>query len=355
MKITKFNYMEDVILIAEQFNIEEVINVCNYGHGRINETFLVETESSPGNSSNPRRYILQKLHKILTPDVLKDIEVITNFLETKGFITPKLVSTKKGELGVLSGREIWRMLTFIPGTTVDKALNGDMVEDAASLFGKFHSALIDLNYEFLHKIPNFHNTKAIMDKLTSVSLRYKGTYKYNSLIPLTERVLMEYRGVDKSFQRLPDRIIHGDPKMNNVRFDDNGSKAVSLLDLDTLGRNKIIIDIGDAVRSWCSSSDDGGEFDLIIFERMMTGYMDNAFFMTKKERESIPNGVLLLILELTARYITDAFIESYFNLDAERYSNLFEQNKDKAIFQMRLFDDFQGKRETVSQVIMRFS
>lgn len=351
--------MEDIIRIAEQFNIEEIIKLSEYGKGRINETFLIETVSTPGERNNPKRYILQKLHRIINYDVLKDIEIITNFLEKKGFITPKLISTHNGDLGVFSGRDIWRMLTFIPGTTFEKVINRDMAEDAASLFGRFHSALIDLNYEFLHTIPNFHNTDAIIERLKDVSHGYKGTYKYTSLFPLTERVLIEYKRVDKSFLTLPDRIIHGDPKINNVRFDEKGGRATSLLDLDTLGKNKIIIDIGDAVRSWCFYADESDkkevQFNLEIFESMMSGYLSSAFFMTDAEIESIPQGVELMILELSARYIMDAFEESYFKLDPEEFPTLYEQNKTKAISQIYQYDDFQMKRKNIDQIIETYS
>ena len=54
-----------------------------------------------------------------------------------------------------------------------------------------------------------------------------------------------------SIKGLPERIIHGDLKLNNIRFDETGNKAIAIVDLDTLGVSKIVIDIGDAIRSWC--------------------------------------------------------------------------------------------------------
>ncbi|MFQ5786707.1 MAG: phosphotransferase enzyme family protein, partial [Thermodesulfobacteriota bacterium] len=330
------------------------VNISPYGKGRINETFLVRTLSKNGEKDKDRKYILQRLHKILNVEVLKDIDVITNRLDEVGITTPKLVGTKTGELGINSGRDSWRMLTYIPGKTFEKGITKQMAENAAALIGRFHDALVGLDYEFLHKTPNFHDTPAILDRLNNTSFRFQNTDKYEILSPLIDRVLVEYEKSNNSFQKLPDRIIHGDLKINNIRFDQKGRIALALLDLDTLGRDKIIIDIGDAVRSWCSNDEGNAIFDLEIFEKMMSGYLSTAKFITREEKESIPEGIVMMILELSARYITDAFEESYFKLDTESYPNLYEQNKSKAVFQMLFYDDFQKKRRRIDQVIKRY-
>jgi Ser/Thr protein kinase RdoA (MazF antagonist) len=156
---------------------------------------------------------------------------------------------------------------------------------------------------------------------------------------------------------LPERIIHGDLKLNNIRFDDRVKKAIAIVDLDTLGTGKIVIDIGDAIRSWCHRLIDlDGEddlFDLDMFRSIMSGYLRTAVFMTREEIESVPDGVVMMMLELSARYITDAYEESYFRLDSEKCSNLFEQNKTKAFAQMRLFNDFQEKIDKVENILIR--
>jgi hypothetical protein len=77
--------------------------------------------------------------------------------------------------------------------------------------------------------------------------------------------------------------------------------------------------------------------------------------MTEAEIESIPQGVELMILELSARYIMDAFEESYFKLDPEKFPTLYEQNKTKAIYQIYQYDDFQMKRKNIDQIIEAYS
>ncbi len=136
--------------------------------------------------------------------------------------------------------------------------------------------------------------------------------------------------------------------MSNVRFNEKQNEAISLLDLDTLGTNKIVIDLGDAIRSFCNIQD---KFDIKIFESIVEGYFSTALFLTKEEKDAIPIGIKTIILELSARYITDAFEEQYFKLEHNKYSNLFEQNKSKAESLIKLYKDFQIKIQLIQDII----
>lgn len=350
--------MTDLLSIARLFDIGEVVEVKPYGEGRINETFLVTAFSKDRGGSTKNRYILQRLHAILKPAVLQDIEVITSRLEKAGVPTPKLIRTAKGNLCINSLGDKWRMLTYIEGVTIEAGINKQMAESAAALIGKFHNALSGLDYMFLHKIPNFHDTPAIMEDLKSINLRYKNTKKYKTLSPLTEEILIQYETVRSSISHLPERIIHGDLKLNNIRFDEKAERAIAIVDLDTLGTGKIVIDIGDAIRSWCQGLREvDGEnefFDLDTFNAMIWGYMRTAVFITKEEIRSIPRGAVIMMLELSARYVADSYQESYFRLDSERYPSLYEQNKMKAIALIRLLNDFRNKIGKVERILDRW-
>lgn len=336
--------------ILWHFDVGEVVKIEPYGQGRINQTFLVEGPSE--------KYILQKLHNVLKPELLHDFNIVTEHLGKGGFTTPRLVKTKAGEFGLFRNDDIWRMLTYIPGSSYERGISPQLAENAAALVGTFHNTLSDLEHEFQHKIPDFHNTPVIMDKLRKTVEEHRGSEKYESLSPLVEHILGAYEDTDKKMHVLPDRIIHGDLKISNIRFDENGQSAVSLLDLDTLGRDKIPVDLGDAIRSWCNLSDEGdmtsAEFNLNIFEHMMRGYLGSAGFLTQEEKQSIPEGVETMILELAARFVVDAFKESYFRLDEARYPNLYKQNKNKAITQLNLYDDFVDKRIEAIQILNNY-
>jgi Ser/Thr protein kinase RdoA (MazF antagonist) len=291
--------------------------------------------------------------------LLKDVDAITYHLEKNGFVTPRLIKTKDNKLGIVEKKDCWRMLTYIPGISYEKGISPKLAEQAAGLVGKFHDALSNVNYAFHHKIPDFHNTPAIMNRLRRVTQQFNASEKHKTLHPLADKILKVYERIDATPYSLPDRVIHGDLKISNVRFSKNGKEAISLLDLDTLGKDKIVIDLGDAVRSWCNSSEEGDvkgtTFNINIFEHMIRGYFQTANFITTDEKMKIPDGIELMTLELSARYITDAFEESYFTLDKLRYPSLYEQNKQKAIAQLQFYDDFQSKQNIVVQIIEKYA
>jgi hypothetical protein len=88
---------------------------------------------------------------------------------------------------------------------------------------------------------------------------------------------------------------------------------------------------------------------------MIRGYFQTANFITTDEKMKIPDGIELMTLELSARYITDAFEETYFTLDELRYPSLYEQNKQKAIAQLQFYDDFQSKQKIAVQIIEKYA
>ena len=333
--------MKNIIHIAKLFEIGEVLNVSEYGSGIINDTYLVKNRSG-------QKFILQKHHHLIGKEVLADIDVITKRLENKGIVTAKLIKTLKGELYVAKNGNIWRMLTYIQGVTLEKLDNKELAKSAGTLIGKFHDALVGFDYQFEHKIPNFHDTNLIITILKDTCAKYHNSNKYNELSPSADFTLNEYIKIKDSLINLPDRIIHGDLKVSNVRFDEKQNEAISLLDLDTFGINKIVIDLGDAIRSFCNIRD---EFNLQIFKSILEGYFSTALFLTKEEKDAIPIGIKTIILELSARYITDAFEEQYFKLDHNKYSNLFEQNKSKAESLIKLYKDFQIKIQLIQDII----
>ena len=336
--------------IAKQFLPDSDVHISRYGNGRINDTYLVEETSG-----DRVRAILQRLHPIFAFSVLEDTDAITRILEREAMLTPRILPTSTGALGVEDGDDRWRMLSYIDGVTHEMGLTERMAESAGMLVGNFHHVLADSSYAFCHVREGFHDTTAIMQTLSDTLLRFSGTPKHDYLAPIAQAVLREFaRDPVLPWSTLPKRVIHGDLKLANIRFDEEGN-AIALLDLDTLGSRSIAIDLGDAARSWCNKSDEGdilgARFDLGIFRAMMGGYAGKAKFLTEGERLSVVPAAMTITLELTARFVTDAFEEKYFRHDAENYTSLYEQNKAKAEAQFALYRDMESKRGDMERVI----
>ena len=150
---------------------------------------------------------------------------------------------------------------------------------------------------------------------------------------------------------IPLRVVHGDPKISNFIFSSSEDRALCLIDLDTLSSDRIVIDIGDALRSWCQvRGDESTAFDKDIFSAFLQGYILSADFLTKQEISAIIDGVRIVTLDLCARYITDAFQETYFKLDYSKYSSLFEQNSKKASDLIRFYREVQNNEQHLNEL-----
>ena len=338
---------EKIMQIANSFDIDKATKVFEFGNGLINDTYLVEC--------NKNKYILQKLHSIFRPTVLVDTANITRHLSDNGLKTPLVVRTKGGKLFFKDSKNrYWRMLTYIPGKCYEKGINSKQAFNAGRLVGQFHNILSSFDYKFKHKINNFYNSEARITKLKVVLKKFRYTSKYEELVDPANTVLANYKKLGNKTENCPDRIINGDLKINNIRFDNVGN-AVCLLDLDTLGEYKISTDIASGARTWCNIADEGdvknSKLDLKVFEKMIDGYLSSAEFVTKKEVKSIPETIERVILVLVARFITDAFEEKYFRLNPRKYKNLYEQNKTKALAQLALYNDFISKKKSINKII----
>ena len=115
---------------------------------------------------------------------------------------------------------------------------------------------------------------------------------------------------------MPSRIIHGDLKISNLRY--QGPDAIALVDLDTLQDGGLDAELGDAMRSWCNPHAENvqdARFDIAIFRAAMEGYADAASGVSEDEWMSIGAGAERICWELAARFAADALNESYFGWD----------------------------------------
>ena len=163
-----------------------------------------------------------------------------------------------------------------------------------------------------------------------------------------QRLALEPRPV------LPARLVHGDPKINNILFDLVSDKALCLIDLDTLGRMPLPLELGDAFRSWCNprgEDDQGSAFSLELFRGAIEGYAAGAAgWIAPAEYKAIVPATLTIYVELAARFCADALNESYFGWDAGRYPSRSAHNQLRASSQLaaaRSLLDVRGAAEEV--------
>jgi hypothetical protein len=115
---------------------------------------------------------------------------------------------------------------------------------------------------------------------------------------------------------------------------------VCLVDLDTLMRQPVALDLGDALRSWCNpEAEDSPDahFSIERFAAALAGYRQAAGTVPDPAtREAVADATIMIAVELAARFAADALNESYFGWDRSRFESASAHNRARAGGQLRL-------------------
>ncbi len=313
--------------------------------GNINRSYAVR--------SGQARYVLQSLNPIFGPEVHDDIQVVTTHLQRKGLATPTLVPTRAGASWLRDDAgEVWRLFTHVAGVVHNQGASPALCASAGELLARFHQALLDLDYTFKSTRVGVHDTARHLATLRQALATHTTHRAFIQVEPVGLAILKMAAALPR-LGELPLRVVHGDPKLNNMIFSPAGA-AVCLIDLDTLGRLPIPVEMGDAFRSWCNPSgedDTAPEFELACFKAGITGYARAAQFLTVAEVRAIPLAIETITLELAARFCADALVEKYFGWNRERYASATEHHLVRAQGQLRLAQSYARQRESAARVV----
>ena len=285
------------------------------------------------------------MHKVFDVSLMDDVSAIIEKANKGSKILPEIIKTTSKQNFVVVEDSWWRMLEYVPGVSFDK-FNKERAESAGRLTGDLHKKLLDFNYDFKYSILNFHNVDFTISLLKKkLEKNKKNNKKYESLVFMAKEIFDFYKELSGhvDFSKLPRRIVHGDLKASNFRFDENTGKAIAILDLDTFMYDPLAKELGDALRSWCQKGNkysvEGVGFDIDIYKRALEGYFSSFKEIEKEEKDSVPFGLKVITLDLAARFIIDAFDESYFVLNKDNFENLYEQNKKRAANQLAYYKE----------------
>ncbi|MCK6371232.1 MAG: phosphotransferase [Gammaproteobacteria bacterium] len=321
------------------------------GAGLINQTFLVD-------GGEHGRFVLQRLHPIFPPEVNEDIDAVTRHLEAQGLVTPRLLRTRAGALWVEHAKETWRALTWIEGVGLERLGNRDQAREAGDALGRFHRAVSGLRHEFRNTRPGVHDTALHLANLRKALETRRDHPRYAVVEAQARRVFAAAREL-KALPQLAPRVVHGDPKLNNILFTPDATRALCLVDLDTLGRMALPLELGDAFRSWCNPAGEdlgGARFSLDFFAAALDGYAAQARgFITGDEWRSILTGTLTIYVELAARFCADALNESYFGWNPDAFASRSEHNEARAESQLDAARSLMEQREAAQALLDRLA
>ncbi len=317
--------------------------------GLINQTYKIDTDEGS--------FILQKLNPIFTPKSIEDVNAVSQYLKSKELITQEIIKTRNGKLWVEEKKEIWRLMTYIPGEVFTKIENPNIAYEAGKILGQFHHALADFKYNFRHHRIMHHATEKHLKLFLKVIRSNEQEMRNNSDIENLKKTIL---GLSKLLlpKNLRRTITHGDPKISNVIFRaiDRAripiTQAIALIDLDDVGdHHSPLIELGDAFRSWCGGYEDDPKntFNLEKFMAALQGYLEGSSnFLTKKELGLLPQAIKLITLELASRFLRDYFEDCYFGWNPKKYTSRQAHNLARTRGQVALYNDILKKDHEIT-------
>ena len=315
--------------------------------GHINRTLLVEDHQG-------QQLVLQRLNPIFGAEVNLDIQAITERLGAAGITTPRLVPTAAGELWYTAADgSVWRLMTFVAGHTVERADTAARCLSAGRFLGRFHRALWDCDHRFEHRRAGVHDTPRHLAALEQALLDHVSHPAFSRVEPVARRI-QTAAGRLNFPDELPLRVVHGDPKITNIIFDETSGEAVCLVDLDTLARLPLALELGDALRSWCSplGEEREGTLEMDCLRAALSGYAGAVGSLPEPaEREAIPAAVELIAVELAARFCADALNERYFGWDSARFASASAHNLARARSQIFLAESAGEHRSEMEELV----
>ncbi len=317
--------------ILQKFGISGAgISLENLTQGYINDTFRVHTPKGDG-------FVVQRINPAVFPQpevLMANLEVVLPLLEAPGYYGLKLQQNAEGRTSVKdSDGSLWRVFRYIPhSASYTKAGTLEKAREAGRIVAAFHILVSPLKPDSLQvPLPGFHDIHLRVTQLeaaisgASVQRRQKCT----ALIAQAEALYAFCRRIP--FDALPLRVCHNDTKLSNILFDTRSSKALCLIDLDTLMPGHLLYDFGDAARGLIPALCENGKSqkpadpDLEQFEAFVQGWQDSGLSMQPLEIKWLCHGVALMPALHGIRALTDY-------LCGDRYYKVAypEQNRDRA-------------------------
>jgi len=298
--------------------------------------------------------VLQRVNDIFPPAVNADIDALTRHLEARGLTTPRLVPTRAGEPWLEHGGATWRVLTAIDGVSRDALQSADEAREAGRILALFHRAVADFERPFANARLGVHDTPRHLAVLRRALVEHAGHPEHAAVAALAELIFAHA-------ERLPevpaavDRVVHGDPKISNILFDPATGRALCLIDLDTLGRMPVALELGDAMRSWCNPNPEdsaGSRLSVPFFTAAVEGYAAaSGGALTRAEWSAIPAATLTITVELAARFCADALKERYFRWDPTRYRSASLHHQARTLGQLALAASLEAELDRMHEIV----
>jgi len=361
--------LDHLLAAAEEFTSPgRVLDLREYGHGNVNDTFLVTVTGL----AKPH-FILQRLNLNVfrRPElVMGNLCIVSRHVRRRlalallgagrRFEVPRVLLTREGRDHFLDpGGSFWRALSFIEAAeTFDTVKDTGHAQEVGYALGRFHHLLSDLSPDHLaDTLPGFHITPGYLAHYGEVLGRQGGSrspeVNYGLRFVAARRAWAHVLEDARAQGKLGLRPIHGDPKVNNVMLDTATGQAAGMVDLDTIKPGLVHYDIGDCLRSGCNPlGEETVNWEAVRFEpelcrAILTGYLSLAQdVLTETDYAYLYDGIRLIAFELGLRFFTDYLAGNvYFKA---RHP---EHNLVRALVQFKLTERIESQAAAIGAII----
>lgn len=343
--------------IAAQFaESPHSLTIIPLGNGLINESYLIEGPSAS--------FVLQRINGDVFPKpylLMANISMLEQHIRQKTTSSvqlkfPRVLLTREGRSSYQDENgQFWRALERIyPAESRCHISHPEEFAQVGFALAHFHRLCADLPGSVMHDtLPGFH-----------VTPNYLAQYHQLLAQPLTVTLDDEFEkcrnfietrqhevGILESAKaqgKLVDRLIHGDPKLNNFLFEPGTHRIVSLIDLDTVKPGLVHYDIADCLRSCCHDKQNN-QFKFERCQIILQNYLQEAgdFFSTS-DYDYLYAAIWLIPFELGLRFFNDYLNGNrYFKVSAPR------QNLHRALAQFALCESIERQRPKLEDFISK--
>jgi Ser/Thr protein kinase RdoA (MazF antagonist) len=357
--------LENIFSIASHFDLDGSIeSIRSHGSGNVNDTYLVTLQDRTGHTILQRvnTYVF-KNPKLVMRNMRRDTEHLQACVQEDrlDWKVQQVISSKNGDcFWVSDDGDFWRMISYIENSeSFDAIYSHEQAYEIGFSLGLFHEHINRIETQVFDTVlPGFHVTPGYLDAFdlaiaeSDREIDDELRFAMHFIEANRENIGILEDGKKKGM--LPQRVIHGDPKANNIMFDKSTAKAISVIDLDTIQPGLVHYDIGDCIRSSCNplGEEPGVQwrdttFDLLSFRYVLDGYLQRGSrFLSEEEYDYIYDAVFLMTFELGLRFLTD-----YLHGDVYYKIHFPSQNKYRALTQFKLAHEIQNNQGKIKKII----
>lgn len=326
------------------FDIAVAGRITRYGSGNINDSFRLIGQDGGD-------YLLQRINQSVFVHPERIARNLERLYAARPDRLPEILRATDGELLHRDADgEFWRLYRFVSGSRhMNTVATPEAACEAGRAFGAFLDETRGLDTDaFEDTVTGFHDLPGRMGAFR----RAQSADTRGRMNRAQESCTYAERFSHLAAIEFPrDRIAHNDCKISNVLFDANTSRALCVVDLDTVMPGAAGLDFGDLIRSAAARTrEDETEMSLIGIdparaEAVARGFC-SAAGLTPAERETLIDGVLYITFMLAVRFLTD-YLEGdgYFRTDYP------EHNLDRARNQFALLQDLHKRRLELATII----